>query len=64
MLLNPTIVYSTDSSKAVVLVLLLLFGALCSFVVPAFFSVFSSIFVVMLALWLPSSIAVKFAFCL
>ena len=40
----------------------LLFVALCSFVVPALLSV-SSICVVMLALWSPSSIAAHFAFC-
>ena len=39
--LNATVVYSTDCSKAVVLVLFLLFVALCSFVVPALLSVFS-----------------------
>ena len=38
--LNLTVVYSTDRSKAVVLVLFLLFIALCSFVVPALLSVF------------------------
>ena len=44
----------------------LLFAALCSFVVPALLSVFLgffSIFVVMLALWLLSSIAAHFALC-
>ena len=50
--LTPTVVYSTDRSKAVVLVLFLLF-------VLFFFSVY----VVMLALWSPSSIAAHFAFC-
>ena len=34
------VVYSTDRSKAVVLVLFLLFVDLCSFVVPALLSVF------------------------
>ena len=29
--LNPSVVYSTDRSKAVILVLFLLFVALCSF---------------------------------
>ena len=38
--LNPPVIYSTDRSKAVVLVLFLLFVALCSFVVPALLSVF------------------------
>ena len=47
--LNPPVVYSTDRSKAVVLVLILLFVALCSFVVPVRLSIFS-ICVVMLAL--------------
>ena len=61
--LNPTVVYSTDRSKAVVLVLFLLFIALCSFVVPALRSVFFFICVVMLALWSPSSIAAHLAFC-
>ena len=47
--LNPTVVYSTDRSKAVVQVFFLLFVLfLC---------------VVMLALWSPSSIAAHFAFC-
>ena len=50
--LNPAVVYSTDRSKAVVLVLLLFF-------VLFFFSVCG----VMLALWSPSSIAAHFAFC-
>ena len=36
---------------------------LCSFVVPALFSVFPLSRVVMLALWPPSSIAAHFAFC-
>ena len=49
--LNPPVVYSTDRSKAVVLVLFLLF-------------VFFSICVVMLALWSPFSTAAHFAFCL
>ena len=35
----PRVVYSADRSKAVVLVLFLFFVALCSFVVPALFSV-------------------------
>ena len=38
--LNPPVVYSTDRSKAVVLMLFLLFVALCSFMVPALLSVF------------------------
>ena len=39
--LTPSpVVYSTDRSKAVALVLLLLFEALCSFVVPALLSFF------------------------
>ena len=38
--LNPSVVYSTDRSKAVVRVLFLLFVALCSFVVPTLLSVF------------------------
>ena len=38
--LNLQLVYSTDRSKAVVLVLFLLFVALCSFVVPVLRSVF------------------------
>ena len=38
--LNPLVVYSTDCSKAAVLVLFLLLQALCSFVVPALLSVF------------------------
>ena len=50
--LNPTVFYSTDRSKAVVLVLFLLFVLF-----------FFSICVVMLALWSPSSIAAHFAFC-
>ena len=56
------VVYYADRSKAVVLVLFLLFVALCSFVVPALLSIFF-ICVVMLALWLSSSIAAHFAFC-
>ena len=36
----PRVVYSTERSKAVVLVLFLFFVALCSFVVPALLSVF------------------------
>ena len=51
--LNPPIVFSTDRSKAVVLVLVLLFVALSVF----------SICVVKLALWSPSSKAAHFAFC-
>ena len=51
--LNPPVVFSTDRSKAVVLVLFLLIVAL---------SVCSAC-VVMLALWSPSSIAAHFAFC-
>ena len=43
--------------------LVLLFVALCSFVVLVLLSVFFSICVVMLALWSPSSIATHFAFC-
>ena len=42
--------------------LILLFVAISSFVVPALLSIFS-ICVVMLALWSPSSIAAHFAFC-
>ena len=53
---------STDRSKAVVLVLFLLFVALSRFVVPALLSVFFSICVVMLAFWSPSIIAAHFAF--
>ena len=49
--LNPPVVYSTDRSKAVVLVLFLLFV------------LFFSICAVMLALWSPPSIAAPFAFC-
>ena len=49
--LNPPVVYSTDRSKAVVMVLFLLFV------------LFFSVCVVMLALWSPSSIAAHFAFC-
>ena len=51
--LNPPVVFSTDRSKAVVLVLFLLIVALS--VCP--------VCVVMLALWSPSSIAAHFAFC-
>ena len=36
---NLSVVYSTDRFKAAFLVLFLLFVALCSFVVPALFSV-------------------------
>ena len=50
--LNPAVVYSTDRSTVVVLVLFLLFVLF-----------FFSICVVMLALWSPSSIAAHFAFC-
>ena len=46
--LNPPIVYSTDRSKAVVLVLFLFFVALCSFVVPALLSVFLCLFLYVL----------------
>ena len=38
--LNTPVVYSTDRSKATVLVLFLLFVARCSFVVPALLSFF------------------------
>ena len=51
-----------DSSKAVVLVLFLLFVALCSLWFLHRF-LFFSICVMMLALWSPSSIAANFAFC-
>ena len=37
--LNPPVVYTTDRSKGVVLVLFLLFVALCSFIVLALLSV-------------------------
>ena len=47
-------VYSTDRCEAVVLVLFLLFVAL---------SGFFSVYVVLLALWSPTSIAAHFAFC-
>ena len=50
--LNSPVVYSTDRSKAVALVLFLLFVLLFS------------IYVVMLALWSSSSTAAHFAFCL
>ena len=50
--LNPPVVFSTDRSKAMVLVLFLLFV------------VFFPVCVVMLALWSPSSTAAHFAFCL
>ena len=50
--LNPPVVFSADRSKAVVLVLFLLFVAL-----------FFSVYVVMLALLSPSSKAAHFAFC-
>ena len=49
--LSPPVVYSTDRSKAVVLVLILLF-------------VLFFLCVLMLALWSPSSVAAHFAFCL
>ena len=49
--LKPPVVYSTDHSKAVVLVLFLVFVH------------FFSVCVVMLTLWSPSSIAAHFAFC-
>ena len=52
--LNPAVVFSTDRSKAVVLMLFLLFVAL---------SVFFSVCVVMLAFWSPSSIAARISFC-
>ena len=61
--LTPLVVYFTDRSKAVVLVLFLLFVALCSFVVSALLSVFFSRCVVLLTLWSPSSVATHFAFC-
>ena len=51
--LNPPVVCFTDRSKAVVLVLVLLFVALSVF----------SLCVMMLALWSPSSTAAHFAFC-
>ena len=51
--LNPPVVFSTDRSKAVVLVLFILVVALSVF----------SVCVVMLALWSPSSVAAHFAFC-
>ena len=51
--LNPPVVFSTDRSKAVVLVLFLFFVAL---------SLFFSVCVVMLALRSPSSTAAHFAF--
>ena len=51
--LTPPVVFSTDRSKAVVLVLFLLIVALSV----------CSVCVVMLALWSPSSIAAHFAFC-
>ena len=62
--LKPTAVYSTDRSKAVVLVLFLLFVAVYSFMVTALLSVFFSICVVMLTLWSPFSITAHVAFCL
>ena len=54
--LNPPVCFSTDRSKAVVL----LFIALS---VVFFFFFFFSVCVVMLALWSPSSIAAHFDFC-
>ena len=60
---NSPVVYSTNRSKAVVLVLFLPFVALCRFVVPALLSFDFFIRVVMLVLWSPSSIAAHFAFC-
>ena len=51
--LNAPVVFSTDHSKALVLVLFLLFVAFFIFTVC----------VVMLALWSPSSTAAHFAFC-
>ena len=60
--LNLAVGYSTDRSKAVVLVLFLLFVALCNSVVPALLSFFS-ICGMVLALLSPSSIAAHFAFC-
>ena len=59
--LNTPVVYSTGRSKAVVLVLFLLFVVHCSFVVLALLPVFS-VYAVMLALRSPST-AVHFAFC-
>ena len=53
------VVYSTDRSKAVVLVFFLLSVALWLLHCFLFFSVC----VVMLALWSPSSIVAHFAFC-
>ena len=47
--LKPTVVYSADRFKVVVLVFLF-FVALCCFVVPALLSVFPTC-VVMLSLW-------------
>ena len=49
--LNSPVVYSTNRSKAVVLVLFLLFV------------LFFCMCLLMLALWSPSSIAAHFAFC-
>ena len=76
--LNPSGFYSTDRSKAVVLVLFLLFVALCSFVVPALLSVFFFFFYMccdasivvtifnscplLVVMWSPST-AAHFAFC-
>ena len=53
--LKPLVVFSTDRSKAVVLVLFIL--------VVALFVLFFSVCVVMLALWSPSSIPAHYAFC-
>ena len=60
----PRVVYSTDRSKPEVLVLSLLFVALCSFVDPALLSVLFcfSICVAMQSLWLPASTAALFLF--
>ena len=60
--LNPAVVYSADRSKAVVLVLFLLFPALCSLVVPALLSVFFFFFVVVF--WRGGGVFVCFLFCL
>ena len=51
--LNPLVVFSTDRSNAVVLVLFLLIVALSG----------CCVCIVMLALWSPSLIAAHFAFC-
>ena len=57
---NPPVVYSTDRSKAVVLVFLLLSVALCF---PHCFLFFSIHVCVVMLLWSPSSAAAYFAFC-